>query len=132
MARVAVCRVGDLAEGLPVVVETGGRRIVVARWGERVFAVRDICPHMSASFARGRVQARVIADAGAELSLACDEPTLVCPWHAWEFSLETGCSLADPGLRVRTYPVSVDERGMVVVTLPVPPARPPASATAVR
>lgn len=132
MPEVAVCLLGELTEGQPTVVETGGRRIVLVRWGERVFAVRDICPHMSASFAHGRVEARVTADHAGELTLACDEPMLVCPWHAWEFSLRTGRSPADPGLRVGTYPVSVGEDGMVVVTLPVPPAQPTAPAPGVR
>ena len=41
---------------------------------------------------------------------------LRCPWHGWEFDLETGEKLFDPGCRarVKTYPVAVED-GVVVV-----------------
>lgn len=35
---------------------------------------------------------------------------LRCPWHAWEFDLETGRHLANPACRVRVYRV-VEETG---------------------
>ena len=35
---------------------------------------------------------------------------LACPWHGWEFDLETGRCPDDPRMRVATYPVRVDGR----------------------
>jgi nitrite reductase/ring-hydroxylating ferredoxin subunit len=38
-----------------------------------------------------------------------------CPWHKFEFDLETGCSLHDPDrMRIATYCVRT-EAGIVVV-----------------
>jgi uncharacterized protein len=37
-----------------------------------------------------------------------------CPWHGWEFDLETGRCLDDPALRAAVYPVRV-EAGRVLV-----------------
>ena len=38
-----------------------------------------------------------------------DDQILRCPWHGWEFDLETGKSLFDPeGERVKTYAVVVE------------------------
>ncbi|MGN6564337.1 MAG: Rieske (2Fe-2S) protein, partial [Thermomicrobiales bacterium] len=37
-----------------------------------------------------------------------------CPWHLWEFDITTGHCLVDPKMRVKTYPVTIEE-GMVVV-----------------
>lgn len=37
-----------------------------------------------------------------------DELHLVCPWHAWEFELESGRCAADPSLSLRKFPVKVE------------------------
>ena len=34
---------------------------------------------------------------------------LACPWHGWEFDLLTGESLSDPRIRLRRYPVEVED-----------------------
>jgi nitrite reductase/ring-hydroxylating ferredoxin subunit len=42
---------------------------------------------------------------------------LRCPWHGWEFDIVTGKALYDANSRVASYPVAVDEKGDVVVSL---------------
>jgi len=73
-------------------VEHGGRRIAVFRDGESYFALEDICPHMGAFLSHGyRRPGRII-----------------CPWHNWEFDLETGaCVSNNTGACVQTFPVQV-------------------------
>jgi nitrite reductase (NADH) small subunit len=41
---------------------------------------------------------------------------VTCPWHGIEFDITTGKSLSSPRLRVRTYPVAVED-GQVKVTV---------------
>jgi nitrite reductase (NADH) small subunit len=107
----------------------GARRIVTpfrGRAGIGVFnvqgafyAVRNLCPHKRGPLCTGRVSGRVVANAppstGAPgLSLESDGAILRCPWHLWEFEIATGQCLVDPRMRVKTYPVRV-EQGQVVV-----------------
>ncbi|HEX4258196.1 MAG TPA: Rieske 2Fe-2S domain-containing protein, partial [Streptosporangiaceae bacterium] len=43
---------------------------------------------------------------------------LTCPWHGWEFDLETGQSYWNPnGLRARPMPVEVETGAKVVAEL---------------
>jgi 3-phenylpropionate/trans-cinnamate dioxygenase ferredoxin subunit len=40
-----------------------------------------------------------------------------CPWHGWEFDLDTGRSLLEPDrIGVKVYRVTVDEDTVVVHT----------------
>lgn len=91
-------------------VVVGGRSIVVLRGQDgRLHAVRNTCPHQRAPLGTGRVE-RMVEGAGV-----CDyrvgaREVIRCPWHGYEFDLETGASLADPvRMRVRTYPVAVED-----------------------
>ena len=93
----------------------GGREIGVLRDEDgRLHAVRNRCPHHGAPLCRGRVREREAGEPGSY------EPSgkrvLRCPWHGWEFELESGRCLDDPLLRARVYPVEVVD-GRVLVAL---------------
>ena len=107
----------------------GGRRIVVpfrGRAGIGVFnvngayyALRNLCPHKLGPLCTGRVSGRVEAAAPPSsyapgLEIVRDGEIIRCPWHLWEFEIATGRCLVDPSMRVKTYPVVVEE-GQVVV-----------------
>jgi nitrite reductase/ring-hydroxylating ferredoxin subunit len=34
--------------------------------------------------------------------------SIVCPWHGWQFDVETGRSTLVPNVSIRTYRVTVD------------------------
>lgn len=55
-------------------VRIGEREIAVFNLGERFLAVENRCPHREGPLAEGIVSGT----------------TIVCPLHAWKFSLETG------------------------------------------
>jgi nitrite reductase/ring-hydroxylating ferredoxin subunit len=63
--------------------------------------------------ARGRY-----CGSGVPGEMAVDEsrPVLVCPWHTWEYDLETGRSTTDARFRVRSYPVLVVDGEVFVDT----------------
>jgi nitrite reductase/ring-hydroxylating ferredoxin subunit len=42
------------------------------------------------------------------------QSVLRCPWHGWEFDLETGRCLDEPSLRSAVYPVRVDGERVLV------------------
>jgi 3-phenylpropionate/trans-cinnamate dioxygenase ferredoxin subunit len=114
---VEVARVENLNEGEPTIFSAAGREIVLVRWRESVYAVRNICPHQSISFLDGSARDRVVGEAKlGDVTVVPDDPVLRCPRHAWDFSLSTGRCTADPSLRVKTYPTTVQD-GRVFVEI---------------
>jgi nitrite reductase (NADH) small subunit len=90
-----------------LVARAGGREVGVVWDAERGTAhgVRNRCPHHGAPLCLGRVRDREAGTPGA-YSLA-GARVLRCPWHGWEFDLETGRCLDDDALRVAVYPVEL-------------------------
>lgn len=104
----------DFAEGRMRVVEVGGKELGVLRWRDAWYAVRNVCPHLGAPLCLGRVQPRLRPGAArGEIAVDRGRPVLMCPWHRWEFDLESGCALDGPDA-VRSYDVCV-EGGRVLV-----------------
>jgi nitrite reductase/ring-hydroxylating ferredoxin subunit len=108
---------GELAEGVPHIVAVGPREIALVRWKGQVYAVRNLCPHQSESFAGGRVVEQVTgAERIGQLGVG-EEPLLICPWHNWQYKLSSGECAVDPRLRVKAYRV-VARGGRVLVDVP--------------
>jgi 3-phenylpropionate/trans-cinnamate dioxygenase ferredoxin subunit len=56
-----------------------------------------------------------VAAAPHELVYGMDDRVIRCPWHGWEFDLETGRSLLEPKrVGLKTYEVT-EEGGEVVL-----------------
>jgi nitrite reductase/ring-hydroxylating ferredoxin subunit len=108
--------VEDVREGRPIVVRAGSRDLVLARWNDRIYAVRNVCPHQSQSFESGLVRDDVASDAVGDISALDDHPVLVCPFHRWQYDLKSGRCTTDPSYRIRTYGVTVRD-GRVLVDL---------------
>ncbi|HEX3326835.1 MAG TPA: Rieske 2Fe-2S domain-containing protein [Actinomycetota bacterium] len=99
------------------VIEAEGRRVAVLSVGERFFALRDRCPHKGASLCEGTVGGTFLPSAPQEYLYGMDNSVIRCPWHGWEFDLETGRSLMEPDdVGVQVYPVSVDGDTVIVHT----------------
>jgi nitrite reductase (NADH) small subunit len=118
----SVVDVGAIAE-LPdrtiVSVRAGDREIVLVRWEDEVYALRNICPHMSAPLTTGKVMGYYtgnVVGGEIELELEQENPVIACPWHKYEFSLKDGHCLTNASLRVRSYPVTVED-GRVLVDM---------------
>jgi nitrite reductase/ring-hydroxylating ferredoxin subunit len=123
---VEVARLDDLPEAVPTPVLAGERDLVLVRWRDQVYALRDLCPHMSKSFELGSVLGRPTGEVGS-IAFDGDDPIMTCPWHQYEYSLTTGRCLTDRILRVRRYPVTIDDDGAVRVDLGAPVREPAAS-----
>lgn len=110
-----------LAPGQKVVVSVQGREIGIFNVAGRLHAVRNVCPDQSGPLCHGdifgRIDAEVTPDRRLREVLLKDRPVIACPWHAWEYDLETGECLWNPRYRVRVYPVAVAADGTVTVTM---------------
>jgi nitrite reductase/ring-hydroxylating ferredoxin subunit len=105
----------DLAPGELKAVEVGRLKIVVARMPDgTVRALRDRCSHMGAKLSHGRLVRHTDGDEVGEVHLM-DTYVLQCPWHGFQFDVDTGRCVADPdGERVRSYEIRVED-GQVVL-----------------
>jgi nitrite reductase/ring-hydroxylating ferredoxin subunit len=78
-------------------------------------AVRNWCPHKGAPICRGIVGGTWPPSPPGELAYDRAGKVLVCPWHGFEYDLDTGRELfqAVP-TRLRLYPVSVRDNHVYV------------------
>ena len=113
------------SDGIPeqgrLVVDIGETTVGIFRVGGKLFAYENSCPHMGGPVCQGLIIPAVrelINDKQVSTGYAFDESVMriVCPWHGYEFSIETG---SHPGkASIRLKPVAVEEEGgHVYVTL---------------
>lgn len=96
----------NLAQGERRIVQVGSQSIGIFRVDDRYLAVRNHCPHEGAELCRGKVTGTTLpTDQLGTYEWGREGLILRCPWHQWEFDLETGHHLANPTCRVRTYQV---------------------------
>ena len=119
--RVVIGKVEDIPPGdRKIVVPFRGRAgIGVFNVGGSFHAIRNICPHKTGPLCTGEITGRVKTIAppstGSAFEIEDDGALLHCPWHQWSFEIATGQCLVEPSVRVKTYPVKI-ENGKVVVS----------------
>lgn len=109
--------VEDLRRERCRVVEVDGQRIGIISVGTEFFGVRDRCPHRGAEMSQGTVSGTLLASAPQNFVYGRHDRVIRCPWHGWEFDLETGRSLLEPErVGVKVYRVTVDTDTVVLHT----------------
>ena len=92
-------KVDQLQESKPVKFTLGSEDVCVARIGDEVFAVADICSHAEASLSEGDIK----------------DYKIECWLHGAEFDLRTGEALTPPAVApIKTYSVTVDGDSVTV------------------
>lgn len=114
--RWPVARASEIAPGEHRFVEVRGHSIGVFNVNERFVAVLNVCPHELAPVCRGRVSGTTLPSAPGEYRWGRGGEILACPWHGWEFDLLSGKALADERVRLRLYPVTVED-DTILITL---------------
>jgi 3-phenylpropionate/trans-cinnamate dioxygenase ferredoxin component len=83
----------QLQDGKPLKVSLGAKDVCVARIGEEVFAVADMCTHSEASLSEGDIS----------------DYKIECWLHGAEFDLRTGEALTPPAVeKLETFEVRRD------------------------
>jgi 3-phenylpropionate/trans-cinnamate dioxygenase ferredoxin subunit len=96
MAFERVCALADVPEDEAVAVTVGAQDLAVARHGDEVFAVEDVCSHAAVALSEGEVT----SDDG--------ECTLECWLHGSRFDLRSGKPTGLPATEpVATFPVDL-------------------------
>lgn len=101
-----VARIGDIAEGQGRSFAVNGTMVGVFLSQGKYLAINDFCPHMGASLAEGHVE----------------DDAVMCPWHAWRFSLKDGTWLDNSKSKIKSacYEVRI-EGNEIQVSVPKPP-----------
>jgi nitrite reductase/ring-hydroxylating ferredoxin subunit len=90
--RYLVARARDLPAGGRLLVTVRGRQIGIFNIDGKLRAVLNRCPHRGAPLCRGDVLGSVTSNGPGDIRLDSTRKLLVCPWHGWEFDLDTGKS----------------------------------------
>lgn len=110
MRKYVVARREEVPEGGRLIVEVKGHSIGVFCVDGRYYGLLNRCPHQGAELCKGQVLGELSSSGPGDYELDGSRPFVVCPWHGWEFDLETGRSYFDPRrTRVRPYPVEVEQ-----------------------
>ena len=109
----------DIPEQGRLVVDVGGQTVGIFRVKGRLYAYENTCPHQGGPVCQGLVIPAVrelLNTDQASMGYAFDENEMriVCPWHGYEFSIQTGSHPAKAEIRLKPVPVS-EENGVVYV-----------------
>ena len=114
MKRHPVARAAEIPAGGRKLVSVGRTEIGLFNVGGAYHAYRNVCPHAGGPVCLGRVAGTSLPSKVYEYIYGMEGRILRCPWHGWEFDLDTGRTVTSPAKRVATYRVTV-EAGMVTL-----------------
>jgi nitrite reductase/ring-hydroxylating ferredoxin subunit len=86
-------------------VDVDGRKLAIVNAGGEYYAISDACPHKGARFSL--VGTEYVVGEGTHGELDAEELTIKCPYHYWEFDLETGDVIGTQKKRVPTFETRV-------------------------
>ena len=126
MNEIMVGELSEFAEGGYRVLRVDTFEFGVFRQGDRVVAYENYCPHDGGPVCQGKVIPRVEEELGPDQTSRglrfSDKRNIVCPWHGWEFDIESGRHCGDPKYRLRPVDVRVrDNRVYVSVPARIDP-----------
>lgn len=91
MAWYQVCNVEDVPLSAGREFMVAGRVLAVFRTGESMFAVDGMCAHQGGPIAQGTL----------------NEKCVTCPWHGWQYDVETGSNVLTKRKMLDTFPIEL-------------------------
>lgn len=98
MALVTVAKKGDIAGGKMIGVEAGGRKLVIANFGGKLYAMDAVCSHMGGDLTKGRFESDII----------------ICPRHGAQYDIRTGKLVKDVGFAAKALTLGRGASGQQV------------------
>jgi nitrite reductase (NADH) small subunit len=93
----AVCTTDAVTADSPVVVEVNGKDVAIVLSDGDYYAIANECPHQGGPLGDGKVE----------------DDCLYCPWHGWQFDLESGEHVHGKAT-ADTYDVTVEDGSIYV------------------
>ncbi|WP_168119599.1 Rieske (2Fe-2S) protein [Paenibacillus sp. HB172176] len=116
MAVYPIASTEEIPEGTFKMIQIQEKSIGLYNVKGDYYAVNNYCPHQGAELCKGIVCGTTLESQVYEFIYGREQEILRCPWHGWEFDLRTGKSLFSEKVRVRSFPVSV-ENGQISITI---------------
>ena len=118
--EIFVAKAAELKDGERKLVIDGKTEIGVYRLKGKLYAYLNLCPHQGGPACEGMLIAKVEEDLNPDmtsngLKFNDDEIHIVCPWHGFEFKVETGEHAGDPKWKLRKFEVK-EKGGDIYVT----------------
>lgn len=118
MAEHVVTSADELDEGDRMLVELEGREVAVFNVGGDYYAYTNWCAHQSGPVCEGALSGTWEAtfdrkSLKTSMEWCADGEVLTCPWHGWEYDIESGESLSN-GSRLPSHDVTVEDGDVVV------------------
>ena len=95
---IKVATKSELASGTSKKIEIEDKEIALFNVDGNFLAIDDTCPHRGGPLSEGFVETGV----------------LTCPWHGWQFQLETGECITNPSVCQTKYPVKVEGEDILI------------------
>ncbi|MEN9323463.1 MAG: hypothetical protein RL699_1243 [Bacteroidota bacterium] len=107
MNFIAVCSTDELPPNSHKIVAVGKRKIVLFHYNQKITAIANACLHKAGPLGLGQVSEKY------------DGLYVSCPWHGWEYNIETGS--APPGYpdQQAVYEIKIEAETILVSEEPV-------------
>ncbi len=98
--RYFFCRESEIEEQVFLIREVGGRSVGAIRLNGRIRMFLNYCPHAGAPVCKGIVVPALVSCPDQTVLLDPERPQLRCPWHGWEFDLDSGRTTFESKMRL--------------------------------
>lgn len=110
-----VAEIDDIPRGKGIGVDVGGIEIAIFNVEDEFYAISNRCAHQRAPLCKAG-ERKINAEhtwTGERGGVDEESCTVSCPWHLWEWDLETGKHEAS-GQRIGTFDTKVDGEDVLV------------------
>ena len=98
MPALVLCASDALMESTPVEIVASGKVFAVVSVRGQISVLDGICAHAGGPLGKGSMRNNIVT----------------CPWHGWQFNVETGRHCLNDRICQTTYPARI-ENGFVVI-----------------
>ena len=112
--RAVALPLAELPPGTSTTVKAFGTTVAVFNVEGQVFALSNHCPHHGGPLCHGRISGAVLPSQPYEYRYGREGRVLTCPWHGWEFDIESGRTIFDPSVRVKIYEARIEKDEIVL------------------
>jgi len=118
--EIFVAHTSELKERDRKIIPHGNTEIGVYRANGKLYAYQNLCAHQGGPACEGLLMPKVEDVIARDQTYQgqkfnYEELHIVCPWHGWEYDLQTGEMVADRKFRLKKY--EVVERGEEIYVL---------------